>query len=84
MHIRQKFKQISLVSGDENKLKQLFINLIMNAWEAVLEDGLIELELDEDFANKTVSVIVRDDGCGILNQDRDKNLFPSIQRKWRE
>ena len=81
VHIRQKFKQISLVSGDENKLKQLFINLIMNAWEAVLEDGLIELELDEDFANKTVSVIVRDDGCGILNQDRDKIFFPFYTTK---
>jgi signal transduction histidine kinase/ABC-type branched-subunit amino acid transport system ATPase component len=79
--LEKKFRKISMVHGDENKLKQLFINLIMNAQEAVLEDGSIELELNENRGNRTVSVIVSDNGHGISNQDKDKIFYPFYTTK---
>ena len=79
--VKKKFKSISFVNGDENKLKQLFINLIMNANEAVLDYGIIELELAEDTSNRTVSAIVSDNGHGISYQDRDKIFYPFYTTK---
>ena len=79
--VKKKFKSISFVNGDENKLKQLFINLIMNANEAVLDYGIIELELAEDTSNRTDSAIVSDNGHGISYQDRDKIFYPFYTTK---
>jgi signal transduction histidine kinase len=66
-------KNIEFVNNSENislcadidKIKQLFINLIDNAIEAVNKSGMIEIssrKIDED---KVVSIYVKDNGNGI-------------------
>jgi two-component system, NtrC family, sensor histidine kinase AtoS len=60
------------VMGDENRLKQVFINLLVNSIEAVMYDGVIELTLKVHHEAGYAEVAVTDDGCGIpaevLNQ----------------
>jgi signal transduction histidine kinase len=48
---------------DENQLKQVFINLIKNAMEAMVDGGTVTInsEIKGDFAE----VLVIDEGCGI-------------------
>lgn len=62
------------VIGDENRLKQVFINLIMNSIEAVMEEGTIEIAMDTHPANGYVEVAVTDDGYGIP-EDTMKRIF---------
>lgn len=48
---------------DENQLKQVFINLIKNAMEAMPEGGTVTIR--NQAQNSVVQVSVIDDGCGI-------------------
>jgi two-component system, sporulation sensor kinase C len=51
------------VYGEENRLKQVFINIIKNAIEAMETGGRIKVYLDEQ--NDFVSIFVKDNGPGI-------------------
>ncbi len=62
------------VLGDENRLKQLFINLINNSMEAVLDEGTLEVILHPEREQKRVKVFVSDNGYGIPN-DIQENIF---------
>jgi two-component system NtrC family sensor kinase len=53
---------------DEKKIKQVFINLIMNAKHAVGRQGLISVRTHIDDQKSKATIQVSDDGCGI-----DKN-----------
>ncbi len=53
------------ILGDENKLKQLLLNLFANSIEAVPEGGAIEAELNVDGGRETVEVTITDNGSGI-------------------
>ncbi|MFH0733686.1 MAG: [Fe-Fe] hydrogenase large subunit C-terminal domain-containing protein [bacterium] len=84
LSIKQEFTSINFqivdntgsieIEGDLDQLKQVFINLINNACEA-LDDCLtkqITVELNNDI--KDITVIVKDSGCGIP-EDNIKKLF---------
>ena len=66
-------KNIILVNNTENicleadtdKLKQVFINLMDNSIEAVDQNGIIEISSFGDKENNSVSILVKDNGCGI-------------------
>jgi two-component system sensor histidine kinase AtoS len=62
------------IFGDENKLKQVFINLIVNSIEAVMYDGEIELALQLPADEKYIEVTVTDNGYGIP-EDVLKHIF---------
>ena len=55
--------EIPTIQGDSNQLHQVFVNLIINAIEAVGHDGKVEIEAGEK--DGKVEVIVRDNGTGI-------------------
>jgi two-component system, sporulation sensor kinase C len=59
----QKSQESIWVYGDEIQLKQVFINIIKNAIEAMKTGGKIEINHDEK--NDYVSVYVKDNGSGI-------------------
>lgn len=56
-------QSISPVIGDKNRLRQVFINIIDNALKYTEENGTLNIRILED--DKTISVIISDDGCGI-------------------
>ena len=62
------------VFGDENRLKQVFINLLNNSIEAVMYDGTIEITLDLHRDAHYVEVSITDDGYGIP-EDVLKRIF---------
>lgn len=72
------------VKADEAQLKQVFLNLIKNAEEAVHHKGCIEisthlvtgyqLKLEEGKVARMVQVDIQDDGCG-MSEETLSNLF---------
>jgi two-component system, NtrC family, sensor histidine kinase AtoS len=70
-----------VVSVVENKIKQLFINLIVNACEAVLQRGRIELEAERVGSGGEVEIRITDDGYGIAPEIRDKIFAPFFTTK---
>jgi len=69
------------VFGDEDKLKQLFMNLLINAIEAVLEKGLIEIYVATDRKKNIVHISIKDNGFGISEGDSDKIFSPFFTSK---
>ena len=71
----------AIVSGEENKLKQLFINLIMNSIEAVLDHGLIEVDVRSDAEKGYAEVAITDNGYGIPLEIQDRIFTPFFSTK---
>ena len=70
-----------LVYGEENSLKQVFVNLLINSVEAVLEKGTIEIAVKRIEADDCVEVSVIDDGCGIPPEIMDRIFDPFFSTK---
>lgn len=57
------------VSGDAHQLKQVFLNLILNACDAMPEGGELSLTLEKTFSGKKkVIATVEDTGGGVPNE----------------
>ncbi len=69
------------VLGDENSLKQVFVNLVINSIEAVLERGEIEIRIEYDELNYSVDISVIDNGCGIPPENTDRVFDPFFSTK---
>ncbi|AWE06484.1 PAS domain-containing sensor histidine kinase [Lysinibacillus sp. 2017] len=55
----------TIIMGNENQIKQVFINLIKNAIEAISEKGTIKLEMCKSSDEKSIYITIKDTGCGI-------------------
>lgn len=53
------------IRGDKQKLKQVFLNLILNAVDAVDKDGIIKIDVEKAASSGFIAVHVMDNGCGI-------------------
>ncbi len=73
------------IQGDRNSLKQVFLNLIKNAYEAVGERGRIDIStkwMTEHLkGQKTLSVEIRDSGGGIEKHAAEKIFSPFYTTK---
>jgi two-component system, NtrC family, sensor histidine kinase AtoS len=69
------------ILGDENSLKQVFVNLMINSIEAVLEHGEIEIRVESDERNESVDISVIDNGCGIPPENIDRVFDPFFSTK---
>ena len=67
--------------GDENKLKQLLINLLVNSIEAVLHQGRIVVNTLRSGDGKEAVLIVTDNVCGIPPDISDKVFSPFFTTK---
>jgi signal transduction histidine kinase len=69
------------IEGDENRLKQLVLNLMMNSIEAVLDGGIIRCSLAEDRQAGFIEIGVHDNGYGISGDIRDHIFQPFYSSK---
>jgi two-component system sensor histidine kinase AtoS len=69
------------VAGLENKLKQLFVNLITNAIDAMLHAGVLKLSVEEDDDTGQVEVSISDTGHGIPADLQDDIFKPFFSTK---
>ena len=62
-----------IIDGDYDKLKQVFINLIKNAYEADAKNITIDIKKNSNY----LKIKIIDDGCGISKMDLKKigNVF---------
>ena len=70
-----------LVFGEENSLKQVFVNLLINSVEAVLEHGTIEIGVKRIEPDDCVEVSIIDNGCGISTEIKDRIFDPFFSTK---
>jgi len=69
-----------IIVSDKGKFQQVFVNLINNAFQAMEDNGKLDIEMapmDPDF----VSVTVRDTGCGIPDANLSRIFDPFFTTK---
>jgi len=69
------------LEGDEDQLRQVFTNLILNGLQAMPEGG--ELLVDALQEAALAQITIRDHGCGIREEDLDKLFTPFFSTKAR-
>ncbi|MFS0654279.1 ATP-binding protein [Bacillus sp. 179-C3.3 HS] len=81
IHIKQPFKKqdVGVILADANQMKQLFINLIKNAIEAMPEGGNIYIST-EKMLNEW-KITIQDEGKGMSAQDIQKMYDPFFSTK---
>ncbi len=73
--------QDSRAFGDELQLRQVVVNLVMNAIQSCGHDGGGEVVIDTEGRGEEVAVLVRDNGPGIAAQDRERIFEPFFTTK---
>jgi signal transduction histidine kinase len=66
---------------DKNQILQVFLNILLNALQAVEENGRITVRSKLDDKHKQVVVEVEDNGCGISPNDIPKIFDPFFSTK---
>ncbi len=66
-------KGLPKIKGDAHQLQEVFINLFINAYQAMPEGGLLTIKTKNLF-NGFAQITINDTGCGIAPEDL-KNIF---------
>ncbi|MEQ8623618.1 MAG: response regulator [Vicingaceae bacterium] len=72
-------KNITIIKGLPGQLNQLFMNLIMNAEQAIDQKGTIKIITSNK--NGGVKILVADNGCGISEEFGDRIFDPFLTTK---
>ena len=64
---------------DENQIRQVFLNLILNALQAMGDE--VKLKLNSRVNKDTVKICLEDTGCGMCKEDLDNIFKPFFSTK---
>jgi two-component system sensor histidine kinase AtoS len=78
---KEVFVQRVEIVGEENRLKQLFLNLLLNSIDAVLDGGIVRVSLVVYAEDRFVEVTVADNGYGIPADIQSKIFNPFFSTK---
>ena len=74
-------RQVPNIFLDENQIHQVFINLLLNAIQAIGEKGTVTVVSHLSTDRKRIKVEVSDTGCGIPLEEKSKIFEPFFSTK---
>jgi len=78
--VQRSFQPVPEIDCYPARLNQLFLNLIMNAFEAMGAEGTLELEVSES-TDRRIRIAVRDNGPGIEPEALSRLFEPGFSTK---
>jgi signal transduction histidine kinase len=71
------------VKMDQNLIKQVFLNIVINAIDAMEDGGILNISIDKSIENKSsfIDIVFHDDGCGIPEENLGKIFDPFFTTK---
>ncbi len=82
IHLKKKLGGNPLViRGNENKLKQVFMNILMNSIESVLDNGRISVTVSGKPGDDLAEITISDNGYGIPEETKDNIFNPFFSTK---
>ena len=79
--IRDYDPELPLLTADEDKLKRVFTNLMLNAFQAMQPGGRLTVRTAYDRERNGIRIVFSDTGCGIPDEIRDKIFEPFFTTK---
>ncbi len=70
-----------IISGVSDELRRVLVNLIKNAQEAISENGEIVLQSTWNKEDKTVEILISDNGKGISKEEAPSIFLPNFSTK---
>lgn len=90
LHYHSSYKQVEVVidlktnlpriHGDPSSLRQVCMNLLVNAYQSIEEHGCVEVATEQT-EDLMVSLVIRDDGCGIEKKLAERIWEPFFTTK---
>lgn len=81
IHLMQNLSpEIPIIKGNHDALKQVFLNVFLNAIQAMDGNGGT-LSVDTSADNRVISIVIRDTGLGINEKDLNKIFDPFFTTK---
>ena len=74
-------EDIPTILGDPSGLRQVFMNLLINACHAIKDGGLVKISTTYSAKDRAIYVQVRDTGCGIAHDVIDRIWDPFFTTK---
>lgn len=82
IEIERSFKpDLPLIFGDQEKLQQVFLNLLNNAYDAIGSNGKVTVSTDHDKETDEVTIAIEDTGTGIPKAIQSKIFDPFFTTK---
>jgi two-component system NtrC family sensor kinase len=69
------------IEGDQEQLRQVFTNLIVNGLQAMVVGGVLTLHISRDETGQQATVTITDSGCGIVPEHLEKLFTPFFTTK---
>lgn len=79
IEVRYQSQALPEVCGDSGQFKQVFLNLVLNALQAMNRGGRLEIVTDQN--GDQVEIFFKDNGCGIPKADLDRIFNPFYTTK---
>ncbi len=83
MEVRAKFSNRARAMADGPQLRQVFLNLFLNAIDAVDGKGTVEVSVRDSEVEGFLEAVVGDDGKGIAGEHMDRIFDPFFSTKGR-
>jgi signal transduction histidine kinase len=84
IRLERQLAEVPAVAGDEERLRQVLVNLGLNALEAVKDGGLVRVSsrlAEAPEPSPGVEILVDDDGPGVPTESRDRIFEPFFTTK---
>lgn len=82
INIIRRFKRnLPEITADPNQLKQVFLNIIINAFHAMPTGGFLKVFTEYDYKNNFIKVKFVDNGCGVSKNILDRVFEPFFTTK---
>ncbi|KRO76738.1 MAG: hypothetical protein ABS06_03935 [Methylophilales bacterium BACL14 MAG-120910-bin43] len=73
--------QVLMVMGDENKLRQVFVNLLENAKDALVDERKPQITIQTKVIKGTIVIVFEDNGSGVPENILGKIFEPYVTSK---
>jgi signal transduction histidine kinase/putative methionine-R-sulfoxide reductase with GAF domain len=81
IHVQKEFQDLPMILMDREQIKQVALNLLLNAVQAMPSGGTLTLRGQNSKDGQWITISIQDSGVGIPDEDMNKLFDPFFSKK---